>query len=79
MQTFPWRRFIVYDAIAGILWATYAAPLGYFGGKTFEDHPFWGLALALGIALTAGFSSSSSGTCWGVAARPSTTTGSGSA
>jgi membrane-associated protein len=55
VQTFPWRRFILYDAIAGILWATYAASLGYFGGKTFEDHPFWGLALALGIALTLGF------------------------
>jgi membrane-associated protein len=54
VQTFPWRRFIVYDVIAGILWATYAASLGYFGGKTFEDHPFWGLALALGIALTLG-------------------------
>jgi len=54
VQTFPWRRFIVYDITAGILWATYAASLGYFGGKTFEDHPFWGLALALGLALTAG-------------------------
>ena len=31
------------------------ALLGYFGGKTFEDHPFWGVALALGIALTLGF------------------------
>ena len=54
VQTFAWRRFIVYDVIAGLLWATYAASLGYFGGKTFEDHPFWGLGLALGIALTAG-------------------------
>jgi membrane-associated protein len=54
VPTFPWRRFIVYDVTAGILWATYAASLGYFGGKTFEDHPWLGLALALGIALTAG-------------------------
>ncbi len=38
----------------GHLWATYAALLGYFGGKTFEDHPLWG-ALALGIALSLGF------------------------
>ena len=50
----PWRRFIVYDVIAGVIWATYAALLGYFGGKTFEDHPLWGVALALGIALTLG-------------------------
>ena len=54
VRTFPWRRFIVYDVIAGLLWATYAALLGYFGGKTFEDHPLWGVALALGIALTLG-------------------------
>ncbi len=55
VQSFPWRRFIVYDVIAGVLWATYAASLGYFGGKTFENHPFWAIALALGIALTLGF------------------------
>jgi membrane-associated protein len=54
IQTFSWRRFIVYDVTAGILWATYAASLGYFGGKTFEDHPFWGLALAIAIAISAG-------------------------
>jgi membrane protein DedA with SNARE-associated domain len=54
LPTFPWRRFIVYDIAAGLLWATYAALLGYFGGKTFEDHPVWGLLLALAIALTAG-------------------------
>src|SRR5918992_5630714 len=52
VQSFRWRRFIVYDLVAGVLWATYAASLGYFGGKTFEDHPFWGLGLALAIALT---------------------------
>ena len=54
VQTFAWRRFIRYDVTAGVLWATYAASLGYFGGKTFEDHPFWGLGLALAIALTLG-------------------------
>jgi membrane-associated protein len=54
VQTFAWRRFIVYDVTAGALWATYAASLGYFGGKTFEDHPFWGLGLALAIALMLG-------------------------
>ena len=59
VQSFPWRRFIVYDVIACSLWATYAALLGYFGGKTFEDHPFWGLALAIVIALSLGPSSSS--------------------
>jgi membrane protein DedA with SNARE-associated domain len=53
VETFPWRRFIVYDVVAGLIWATYASLLGYFGGKTFEDHPWWGLGIALAIALTA--------------------------
>jgi membrane protein DedA with SNARE-associated domain len=55
LPTFPWRRFILYDVPAGLIWATYGALLGYFGGKTFEDNPLWGVLLALGIALTLGF------------------------
>jgi membrane-associated protein len=54
IPTFRWRRFIVYDVIAGLIWATYAALLGYFGGKTFEENPLWGVLLALGIALSLG-------------------------
>jgi len=54
VHSLPWRRFIVYDVIAGVIWGTYGALLGYFGGKTFEDHPVWGLVLALGIAMTLG-------------------------
>lgn len=55
LPTFPWRRFIVYDVVAGIIWGTYGALLGYFGGKTFEQNPLWGVLLALGIALSLGF------------------------
>ena len=55
IPTFPWRRFVLYDALAASIWATYAAGLGYFGGKTFENHPFLGLMIALGIALSLGF------------------------
>jgi membrane-associated protein len=51
IPTFPWRRFIVYDVVAGFLWATYAAMLGYFGGKTFEDKPWLGLLIAF-VAAT---------------------------
>jgi membrane-associated protein len=54
IPTFPWRRFIVYDVVAGCIWASYAALLGYFGGKTFENHPFVGLLIALGVALSLG-------------------------
>ena len=47
-----WARFIRWDVLAGVLWASYAAGLGYFGGKTFEDHPFRGFLLAFAAALT---------------------------
>jgi membrane-associated protein len=46
-----WRRFIVFDVVAGIVWATYASLLGYFGGRAFERQPWKGLLLAFGIAL----------------------------
>jgi membrane protein DedA with SNARE-associated domain len=48
---FPWRRFVVFDAVAALSWALYAALLGYFGGHAFEDAPWKGLVLALGIAF----------------------------
>jgi membrane-associated protein len=51
---FPWRRFAIFDAIAAVLWAAYAALLGYFGGQAFEGAAWKGLivALATGLALT---------------------------
>jgi len=51
---YPWRRFMVFDAIAAVLWASYAALLGYFGGQAFEGAAWKGLivALATGLALT---------------------------
>jgi membrane protein DedA with SNARE-associated domain len=55
IPTFPWRRFIVYDIAAGLIWATYATLLGYFGGKTFENHPLLAVLIALGVALGIGF------------------------
>lgn len=54
IPSFRWRRFIVYDVAAGLIWGTYAALLGYFGGKTFETQPWLGLLIALVIALSAG-------------------------
>lgn len=48
---YPWRKFIVFDAIAGLAWGSYAASLGYFGGHAFEKAPWKGLLLALGIAF----------------------------
>jgi membrane protein DedA with SNARE-associated domain len=55
IHAFPWRKFIVYDVIAGFVWATYGALLGYFGGKTFEAQPWKGFIVAFvaatGVAL----------------------------
>lgn len=48
---FPWRRFIAFDTIAGVLWGSYAGLVGYFGGKTFEESPTKGIMLALAIAF----------------------------
>jgi membrane-associated protein len=46
---FPWRRFVVFDAVAALGWAVYSALLGYYGGRTFEGG--WGLLLALVTAF----------------------------
>lgn len=46
---YRWRRFIAFDLAATFIWATYAALLGYYGGKTFESA--WGLVLALVTAF----------------------------
>jgi membrane protein DedA with SNARE-associated domain len=48
---YEWRRFVVYDAIAAVVWASYAALLGYFGGRAFEHEAWKGLLLALGLAF----------------------------
>lgn len=46
-----WARFLAFDVAAGLLWAGYAALLGYFGGKAFEEEPWKGFVLAFAIAL----------------------------
>ena len=48
---YPWRKFFLFDVVAGLAWASYAASLGYFGGHAFEKQPWKGLLLALAIAL----------------------------
>jgi membrane-associated protein len=47
----PWPRFAVADAAGAILWAVYAAGLGYLGGETFERRPLHALLFGLGAAL----------------------------
>jgi membrane-associated protein len=51
IQTFPYRRFLAADVLAGFIWGTYASCLGYFGGKTFEEEPWKGLIVAFVVAV----------------------------
>jgi membrane-associated protein len=51
VETFPWRRFLVFDAIAAVIWGSYSVLLGYFGGRSFEEEPWKGLLLAFGVAV----------------------------
>jgi hypothetical protein len=37
--------------VAATVWASYAFFLGRLGGKAFEDRPWAGLLLALGLGL----------------------------
>jgi membrane protein DedA with SNARE-associated domain len=47
-----YRRFVTADAIAAAIWGSYAALLGYFGGKQFEEEPWKGLLLAFFVAIS---------------------------
>jgi membrane-associated protein len=45
-----WTRFLRFAGLAAVLWATFAAGLGYLGGRAFEEQPWLGLASALAVA-----------------------------
>jgi membrane-associated protein len=47
----PWRKFIPFDLAAGVIWGSYAALVGYFGGKAFEEQPWKGFVVAFVVAL----------------------------
>jgi membrane-associated protein len=46
------RSFSFFDGIAAFSWGAYSATIGFIGGEAFEESPWKGLALGLGIALT---------------------------
>ncbi|HEX3330809.1 MAG TPA: DedA family protein [Gaiellales bacterium] len=50
----PWRRFVMFDIPAAVIWAFYGTAIGYFGGTAFEDEPIVGVGIALALALVAG-------------------------
>jgi membrane protein DedA with SNARE-associated domain len=48
---YRWRNFIAADLLAGALWAGFAAGLGWFGGKSFEESLWKPLAVAAVAAV----------------------------
>jgi membrane-associated protein len=50
LTSMPSWRFLRLAALAAVVWGSYAGLLGYAGGRTFEEHPWQGLVLALGLA-----------------------------
>ncbi len=48
---YPWRRFAVADAVAAVIWASYAFLAGRVGGQAFEHMPVVGFVVAFGGAL----------------------------
>jgi len=48
----PHRWFAKWVAIAAVIWASYAALLGYIGGKAFEDNSTMAFLFAFGAALS---------------------------
>ena len=46
----PRGRFVAATVAAGLIWATYAALLGFYGGTRFEDSPTKALLLAFALA-----------------------------
>jgi membrane-associated protein len=48
----PWPRFVGFIAIAGLFWASYAAMLGYIGGKSFEDNHTLAFLVAFAAAVS---------------------------
>jgi membrane protein DedA with SNARE-associated domain len=48
---YPRRRFVAATACAAVIWASYAFFVGRLGGEAFEDRPWAGLLLALGLTV----------------------------
>ena len=49
---YPLRSFTVFDSLAAVSWALYAALTGYIGGAAFEDDPLEGLLLGFALAAS---------------------------
>ncbi|MGV0836310.1 DedA family protein [Mycolicibacterium thermoresistibile] len=48
---FPYRQFLLFDAVGAALWAAVNTLIGYLGGRAFADNTWAAFALSFGIAL----------------------------
>lgn len=48
---FPYRRFLLFDAIGAVLWGGVNVLIGYVGGQAFADNTIAAFALSFGVAL----------------------------
>ncbi|WP_329017315.1 DedA family protein [Micromonospora rifamycinica] len=48
---YPLPRFLLFDAVAAVVWSGYCGLLGYFGGLAFERDPLRGLLVGVGLSL----------------------------
>src|SRR5699024_7179217 len=51
---YPRRRFFPLTIVAGAIWATYSALMGYFVGEWFEHQPLLGTVVAIVVAVVMG-------------------------
>jgi membrane protein DedA with SNARE-associated domain len=48
---FPYRQFVVYDAIGAVVWATLNTLIGYIGGNAFAHNTIAAFAVSFAAAL----------------------------
>ncbi|ALC04769.1 hypothetical protein CDES_01475 [Corynebacterium deserti GIMN1.010] len=52
---YSWPRFLLWDSIGALIWATQATLLGYLGGWLFQDQPLIGLVVGATLGIVFGF------------------------
>lgn len=51
MSRMPRVKFLLATVVAGVMWASYAALIGYVGGRAFEQDHWKAFVLAFGVAV----------------------------
>lgn len=49
---YPFGRFLAFDAIAAVLWAPYAALIGYWAGELFTSNAMLAILFGIGVSVT---------------------------